>query len=379
MIRRGDPPPASPEVDMSTTVNGRRIALIGGAGFIGHHLALALAQRGALVEVVDSLQVNNLLAFSAKMPDLHNRELYLQIIHERLDLLRLHGIPLHPLDARDYHALGHLLTEQIKPEVIVHLAAVAHAGRSNKDPYSTFDHSLRTLENALDCARNNVRHFIYLSSSMVYGNFLTEQVEEDHPLDPIGIYGALKLAGEKMVIAYQQVFDLPYTIIRPSALYGARCVSRRVGQVFIESALNGSVLRVDGDGSERLDFTYVDDLVDGIILAMERPEGRNQVFNLTYGHARSIRELVDITAEHFPGVGIQYVERDRLMPFRGTLSVAKARRLLGYQPSHPIEAGFPKYIAWYKRLVGVPVPEVVASPVRAGRPRALRQPSIRSW
>ena len=71
----------------------------------------------------------------------------------------------------------------------------------------------------------------------------------------IGIYGALKVAGEKLVIAYNQVFKLPYTIIRPSALYGPRCVSRRVGQIFIESALEGTTLRVDGDGSERLDFT----------------------------------------------------------------------------------------------------------------------------
>ena len=160
--------------------------------------------------------------------------------------------------------MGGLIHKEIKPDVIVHLAAVSHAGRSNKDPHSTFDHSLRTLENALDCARDEVEQFIYLSSSMAYGNFLDEKVTEDHPLDPIGIYGALKVAGEKMVIAYQQVFDIPYTILRPSALYGPRCVSRRVGQIFIESALNKSKLRVDGDGSDRLDFTYIEDLVRGI-------------------------------------------------------------------------------------------------------------------
>jgi len=68
-------------------------------------------------------------------------------------------------------------------------------------------------------------------------------VDEEHPLNPIGIYGALKVAGEKMVIAYQQVFNLPYTIIRPSALYGPRCVSRRVGQIFIESAMKGGTLK----------------------------------------------------------------------------------------------------------------------------------------
>ena len=335
---------------MSHEVRGRKITLIGGAGFIGHNVALELARQGAVVEIIDSLMVNNLLSFASGAGSAPNRELYLQILNQRLDLLREAGVPLHPVDARDYQVLTRLL-DQIKPQVIIHLAAVAHAGRSNKDPYSTFDHSLRTLENALDCARGLVEQFIFLSSSMVYGNFLTERVDEEHPLNPIGIYGALKVAGEKIVIAYQQVFDLPYTIIRPSALYGPRCVSRRVGQMFIESALSGSHLRVDGDGSERLDFTYIDDLVDGICLAIEHPAARNQIFNMTFGAARSIQELVEVVRSHFPEIEVQRVERDQLMPFRGTLSVEKARGVLGYAPQHPLEAGMAKYIEWYRKLI----------------------------
>jgi nucleoside-diphosphate-sugar epimerase len=325
---------------------GKRIALIGGAGFIGHHLALALRAKGAEVDIVDSLQVNNLVQLSTDVIDPINREMYLRMVTERLDLIRASGARLHPQDARDYHALSRVLA-QVRPQVIVHLAAVSHAGRSNKDPYSTFDHSLRTLENALDNARGRVEHFVFLSSSMVYGNFRAQEVDEDHPLEPVGIYGALKVAGEKMVIGYHQVFDLPFTIIRPSALYGARCVSRRVGQVFIESAMRGMKLRVDGDGEERLDFTYIDDLVQGICLAIERPEARNQIFNMTYGMARPIRDLVEITKRYFPHVEVERIERDKLMPVRGTLSIAKARQLLGYQPRYPIEVGFPKYIEWY--------------------------------
>ncbi|HEX9880763.1 MAG TPA: NAD(P)-dependent oxidoreductase [Candidatus Binatia bacterium] len=333
-------------------IRGRKIALIGGAGFIGHNLALELARRGAETHIIDSLQVNNLLAFSMKMPDLYDRDLYLRIIHQRLDLLHQAGVELHPLDAREYHALGFLLNHQIKPQVVVHLAAVAHAGKSNKDPYSTFDHSLRTLENALDCARGNIEQFIFFSSSMVYGNFMTDEVDEEHALNPMGIYGALKVAGEKMVIAYQQVFDLPYTIIRPSALYGPRCVSRRVGQVFIENALNGSTLRVDGDGSEKLDFTYIDDLVEGICLAIQNPSSHNQIFNMTYGRASSIQDLVGVVQRYFPHVEVESVKRDDLMPFRGTLSVKKAVRMLGYEPKNPLDIGFSKYIGWYKELVG---------------------------
>ncbi|MBI5034930.1 MAG: NAD(P)-dependent oxidoreductase [Chloroflexi bacterium] len=334
---------------MNFDFKGKRIALIGGAGFIGHNLALALSRDGAHVEIIDGLQVNNLLAFASARADVPDRDLYLAIINQRLELLRQAGISLNIQDARDYHALTHILV-RIQPQVIIHLAAVSHAGKSNKDPYSTFDHSLRTLENALDYARGNIEHFIFLSSSMVYGNFLTPEVGEDHPLNSIGIYGALKVAGEKMVIAYNQVFKLPYTIIRPSALYGPRCVSRRVGQIFIESAMKGGKLRVDGDGNERLDFTFIDDLVQGIELVIQHPNARNDIFNLTYGQSRSINDLVNVMKQSFPGAPVQYVERDNLMPFRGTLSIKKAKEMLGYAPQNPIEVGFPKYIAWYKEL-----------------------------
>lgn len=330
-------------------LNGLRVALIGGAGFIGHHLALALKEKGAEPHIIDSLQVNNLLAFSSTNDNIPNRDLYLRIINQRLDLLRKANISLHIQDVRDYHALTRVLG-QINPQVVVQLAAVAHAGRSNKDPYSTFDHSLRTLENALDYARNTIEHFIYFSSSTVYGNFASDMVTEETHCEPLGIYAALKFAGEKMVIAYNQVFDLPYTIIRPSALYGERCVSRRVGQIFIENALGGAKLRMDGDGDERLDFTYIDDLVEGICLVIQHPAAHNQIFNLTYGSSRSILDLVNVVREHFPEIEVEKMERDRLMPVRGTLSVDKARQLIGYEPKNPVEVGFPKYINWYKDL-----------------------------
>ena len=335
---------------MTFPIRDRRIVLIGGAGFIGHNLALALRQRGAHVEVIDSLQVNNLVWFASNNGDKQHRSLYLRMINQRLDMLHEAEIPIHVQDARDYHALSRILTE-IRPQVVILLAAVAHAGRSNKDPFSTFDHSLRTLENALDWARNGTEHFIYFSSSMVYGDFLTDEVDEEHPLNSIGIYGALKVAGEKIVIGYQQVFGIPYTIIRPSALYGPRCVSRRVGQIFIENTLDGSKLRVDGDGSEKLDYTYIDDLVDGICLAIVNPAARNQVFNMTYGSSRSILDLAKIIQEHYPTVEVEFVERDHLMPLRGTLSIKKAQSLLGYVPRNPIEVGFQKYIEWYREFV----------------------------
>jgi len=334
---------------MTIPIASRRIALVGGAGFIGHNLALHLKALGAEVHVIDSLQVNNLYAFRRTQDNIVNRELYIQITQERLNLLRQANVPVHLQDAREYHALSNVL-EDIRPEVVVQLAAVSHAGRSNKDPYSTFDHSLRTLENALDYSRGNIEHFVFFSSSMVYGDFHGNTVTEETVCNPFGIYGALKFAGEKMVIAYNQVFDLPYTIVRPSALYGERCVSRRVAQIFIENALQGAEVIVYGDGSDALDFTYIGDLVHGLEKVIESKDSRNETFNLTYGGARLIGEMADMIEENFPDVQIRYEERDSLMPERGTLSVDKARRLIGYDPQWPLNKGFPEYVKWYKSL-----------------------------
>jgi nucleoside-diphosphate-sugar epimerase len=338
---------------MSVTpdLSGRRVALIGGAGFIGHNLALTLKQLGADVHVLDGLTVNHLGHYAAMEGEPARRDLYIRILLDRLDLLREAGIPLHRLDAREYHHLSRALSE-VAPDTIVHLAAVAHADRSNKDPHSTFDHSLRTLENALDWARaQQLERFVFLSSSMVYGHFREREVTEDHGLEPLGIYGALKVAGEKMVIAYNQVFELPFTILRPSALYGPRCVSRRVSQSFIESALVGRSLRVDGEGDEKLDFTYVDDVSDGIVAAITQPGARDEIFNMTAGKARSLRDLVTLVQEHFPEVEVEYVERDVLRPFRGTLNMDKAKRLMGFEPQVELEEGLDRYVSWYRELM----------------------------
>jgi nucleoside-diphosphate-sugar epimerase len=193
-------------------------------------------------------------------------------------------------------------------------------------------------------------HFIYFSSSMVYGNFNGEGVREDRHCEPLGIYGALKYGGEKLVIAYNQVFGLPYTIVRPSALYGERCVSRRVGQAFIENALRGLELTVNGDGTDALDFTYVGDVVAGVVHCIAKPEARNQIFNMTYGDARTLKQMIEIVRAEMPEIAVKYQPRDQLMPERGTLNMDKARRLLGFEPQWPLEKGFVRYIRWYKEL-----------------------------
>ena len=250
-------------------------------------------------------------------------------------------------DARNYSAISVILGEY-KPDVIIQLAAVSHANKSNKDPHTTFDHTLRTLENILDISKGLGCHVIYFSSSMVYGNFKSNSVNEEVDCDPLGIYGTLKYSGELITKAYNRVFDIPYTIIRPSALYGERCVSRRVSQIFIENAVQEMDITINGDGSDKLDFTYIDDLIDGIILAIENKNAINNTFNLTYGEGRKISEMAEILKSHFTGININYHPKDKLTPNRGTLNIDKAKDLLGYSPKNPIEEGYSKYIKWYK-------------------------------
>ena len=323
----------------------KKIVLIGGAGFIGHNLAISLKKRGHEPIIIDSLAVNNLLSFTKS--EITNRKLYWSILNQRMDLLHEKGMEINVEDARNYNAMCMLIDKQ-KPDVIVHLAAVAHAKKSNKDPHTTFDHTLRTLENTLDIAKSIGAHVIYFSSSMVYGHFEEKTVTETTPCNPLGIYGTLKYAGELIVKAYHRAFNIPFTIIRPSALYGERCVSRRVSQIFIENAVQGLDITINGDGSDKLDFTYIDDLIKGVTFVIENEKARNETFNMTYGEARTIGELAEILKDHFEGLNINYLPKDSLTPDRGTLNVDKARDLLGYQPQNPIDVGYPKYIQWYK-------------------------------
>lgn len=328
-------------------IKNKKILLVGGSGFIGHNLALYLKEKKAIPFIVDSLSVNNL--YSIDREEVKNKKLYTSILNNRVEILKKKEIKSIIKDARDHEDILNTYNE-IDPDIIIHLAAVSHANKSNKDPHSTFDNSLRTLENTLDFARYKKKHVIYLSSSMVYGNFDGKDVNEDTICNPIGVYGTLKLSGELIVKAYSEVFDIPYTIIRPSALYGERCVSRRVGQIFIENAIQNLDIEINGSGDEKLDFTYIEDLLQGIYKACVSKNSLYQIFNITFGNSRKLSELAELLKSEFPNVNINYTGRDRFMPERGTLNVNKAKNLLDYSPEFNLEKGYIKYIKWYKNF-----------------------------
>ncbi len=327
----------------------KKISIIGGSGFIGHNLALLLKNEGFEVSVIDDLEINNLGSVKRNENKLPFPKLSTFILNQRINLFKSNDINLIKVDAKDHKKI-HEVLNKIKPNIIVHLAAVSHANRSNVEPHKTFENSLVTLENVLDYAKKKIDHFIFSSSSMVYGNFKTNEVNEDSICSPIGIYGAMKYSAEKIIQSYNQAFNLPFTIIRPSALYGERCISRRVGQIFIENALNNKEIIVDGDGEEKLDFTYIQDLLDGILRIIKIDNSKNQIFNITYGSSRKINDLIKILGNHFDNLKVSYKKRDKLMPIRGTLSTKKAKKILGFNSSWPIEKGYVEYIRWYKKI-----------------------------
>jgi nucleoside-diphosphate-sugar epimerase len=325
----------------------QRILLVGGAGFIGHHLALACRAYGASVMVADNLMVNNLVA-NAYGENGERHQLYQNFLADRFELMRAAGVQLRNADARILADLN-LIFQEFKPTKVVHLAAISSAVEARKNPGLAFDLQLVTLRNTLELARlHEVGQVVLMSSSTVYGDFETATVDESMRPRPRGIYASTKYMAERLVRTYNQQHGLGTTIIRPSALYGERCISRRVSQVFIENALTGRPLLLEGGGDGRLDFTSIGDLVEGICRALALPAepGTSQTFNLTFGNARTIAELAAIVKSVIPSAILE--DRPRAdKPIRGTLSTARAESVLGFKARHGIETGYRAYVEWY--------------------------------
>ena len=192
-------------------------------------------------------------------------------------------------------------------------------------------------------------HVSFMSSSTVYGDFDKETVNERDRPKPRGVYANGKYIGERMLREAKSLYDLNYTIIRPSALYGIRCVSGRVSQKFIENALDGKPLLLEGGGDGMLDFTHIDDLVEGIIRSISHKNGIDRTFNITFGNARKIVDLAKIIKEVIPKVKFEITPPEPQKPKRGTLSVQKSKDLLGFFPKRNIDEAFKDYCIWYQK------------------------------
>jgi nucleoside-diphosphate-sugar epimerase len=235
--------------------------------------------------------------------------------------------------------------EQNDVDVIVHMASFPRQKVVNADPAAGADVMMRGLINLLESAKKHrVERFVYISSSMVYGDF-EDQVLEDDECRPQGQYGIMKLAGEWLVRDYARRCGFEYVIIRPSAVYGSLDVEDRVVSKFMLAAMRGETLKVNGAG-ETLDFTYVDDAADGIAAAATRIMARNNTYNITRGHSVSLLEAAEMIVEIVGSGTIEQRDRDADFPSRGALNIDRARTILGYDPKVDVREGFEKYYEW---------------------------------
>ena len=326
----------------------KKILILGGCGFIGHNLARELS-KNFQVSIADSLQINNLYSLENNKDNLPNPELSKIIIQDRLKIIKDNKLNFVIQDLRDYHATCRLFNE-IKPDIVVHLAAVSHANRSNKDPHTTFDHSLRTLENTLDYAKTKKTHVIYMSSSMVYGDF-ADGTREESNTKPQNIYGEAKLTGERLTKLFAKRDGLNYVIVRPSGVFGPGDLPDRVVSKFFKQAMNNETIELH-NGDNKVDFTYRQDAAYGIIKAAES-EVANTSFNITAGKATSLRKLaetiIDITGSESE---IKDVGMHKLYPMRGTLDIGRAKDLLDYEPKFTLRQGLESYYDWIRQYTG---------------------------
>ena len=320
----------------------RTYLITGGEGFIGYHIAKELATDPDNEIVTYDAQKHYVPLDQSYWPT------YLQYRIDSLDdddVTRIRG------DTTDRGLLKETL-ETHEPDVIIHLAALPIANVSNKYPEEARTNILDGTITLLDVVREvdfDVERVVYTSSSMVYGDFPTDDdgnivpAREDDDCNPLGLYGSMKLSGEHITRAYTHRFDIPHTIIRPSAVYGPTDSNRRVTEILLTNALQDEPLRLDNGGYHKLDFTYVKDLARGFIRASVHENARNETFNMTRGEGRSIRELAEVVADLVPGTETYDYEKDVYRPNRGGLDISKAQKLIGYSPEYSLEDGFEEY------------------------------------
>lgn len=327
---------------------GKKVLLVGGAGFIGHNLALSLREYGAQVTIADSFSINSVLSLATEARPRVDSEIYSNFLTERLELLRNAGVSLKVSDFCDRFSCSSTLADD-DYDVVYLLAAVAHASRSNDDPVVAMTNQLLPLHNLISelTAKPNTR-LVFLSSSTVYGHFTKDTVDETDDCNPFGMYAVLKHMGEKLLREFKEHSNLNFAVVRPSALYGERCISRRVSQIFLENAIAGRPLIFSGNADEKLDFTYIADLVQGLIRSGFHPAAQGEVFNITFGDAQPVVKLVEILRTRFDNIDFTIKPRNQATPLRGTLSNKKARALIGFQPKWPLELGYANYIDWYE-------------------------------
>jgi len=312
----------------------------GGAGFIGSHTCAALTAEGHEVIAVDPLRT---YAHSLEPRHWHG------LRYRRDVLLRDAQLVVASTENRD--ELRRVMVEA-EPEYVLHLGALPLATIARVSADHAFESILRGTYNLLELVLELgcVRKFLYVSSSMAYGEFTKEPMPESERAAPQDVYGGMKLAGEVLVQTFSRAFGLPHAIVRPSAVYGPTDMNDRIVQRFVECALWSRPLTVRNAESTSLDFTYVADVAEGLVRVLLAPV-ENETFNITAGRSRTLAELHELLAARFPAMPVELSrEREDFRPKRGALDISKARTLVGYEPRYPLERGVPEYLDFLSSL-----------------------------
>lgn len=315
---------------------GKKVMITGGLGFIGSNLAHKLLSLGADIMIVDSL-----------IPDYGGNLFNVEGIKDR--------VRINIADVRDRNGMDYLVREQ---DYIFNLAGQVSHIDSMKDPYTDLEINCRSQLSLLEACRHNNPEvkIVFASTRQVYGVPDYLPVDEKHPLHPTDVNGINKMAGDGYHILYNNVYGLRATSLRLTNTYGPRQLVKhdRQGFIgwFIRLAVDGEAISIYGDGTQKRDLNYVDDVIYAFLLAAASEEANGQVFNLG-GEPVSLLEVAKLLIELSPQASYRLVpfppnkKRIDIGDYYGDYSKIKA--LLGWEPEVPLREGLSKTIEFYRR------------------------------
>ncbi|WP_028915214.1 MULTISPECIES: SDR family NAD(P)-dependent oxidoreductase [unclassified Pseudoxanthomonas] len=315
------------------------VLVTGAAGFIGAYTCRALAARGDQVVGLDNYN------------DYYDPALK----RDRVAAL-CPQVDIRRLDLADRQGLAALFAE-VRPRRVVHLAAQAGVRYSLQNPHAYVASNLEGFVNVLEqCRHGDVEHLVYASSSSVYGDSATPPFSEDQRVDrPRSLYAATKAANELMAYTYAQLYGLRATGLRFFTVYGPWGRPDMAPLLFSRAVLAGRPIEVFNHGRMQRDFTHVDDIVAGVLGALDRADGgeRHEVFNLGNHTPVELERFIDVIAA---AAGREAVRHYRPMQpgdmVRTMADTRRAREAFGFEPRTPIEQGLPPVVQWCRDYFG---------------------------
>ena len=334
----------------------------GAAGFIGSHLLQKLFESGNKIISIDNfnnyydlkIKTNNVLESIKSIASLDmtgNRD----DVKKKLKLaVNYESYILEIVDIRDVESLDRIFSSN-KIDMVINLAAMAGVRPSLEDPLLYEDVNVRGLMNLFEmCKKHGINKFIQASSSSVYGNCKTVPFKETDIVDfAISPYAATKKSGEVMGHVYHSLYNIDMIQLRFFTVYGPRQRPDLAIHKFTKMISNGESIPFYGDGSTERDYTYIDDIIDGIIKSikyLEENSGVYEIFNLGESQTISLNTMVK-TIEDELGIKAK-LNKQPMQPGdvqRTNADISKAKRMLGYSPSTDFKDGIRKFIEWYKR------------------------------